>query len=351
MRLEDFDFQLPERLIALRPQRPRDDARLLVVHRSAGSIEDRRMTDLPKLLKRGDVLVFNDTRVLPAKLKAQRASRASDGTTIPIDINLNRRLAADAWSAFARPGKRIRAGDTLELAHDLTASVTEIIGDGEIALRFNCSGQALDELIERTGEMPLPPYINSKRRADDDDRRDYQTVFARETGSVAAPTAGLHFTPELLAALRDCGVEQEAITLHVNAGTFLPVKADDITQHKMHPEFARVPEPVATRIRAAKALGRRCIPVGTTALRTLESASAGRGMLEAFEGDTSIFIKPGYPFVVTDGLVTNFHLPRSTLFMLVCALMGVDLMRAAYHHAISAGYRFYSYGDACLLVP
>ncbi len=353
MKLSDFDFDLPEELIALRPASPRDSARLLVVRGPEGRLEDRSVNDLPELLKSGDILVANDTRVIRAALVGVRPSRgpqaAGQGADVEIEVNLNTRLSASEWSAFARPGKRLKAGDTVQFAGGLTAEVTAK-SEAEVRLGFNRAGADLDVAIEAAGAMPIPPYIASKRAADANDTSDYQTFFARESGSVAAPTAGLHFTPGLLGRLTAAGVRRADVTLHVNAGTFLPVKVDDISEHRMHAEQAEIAAASVGAITAARAAGGRCIPIGTTALRTLESAAAG-GSLQAFNAPTSIFITPGYRFRVADGLMTNFHLPKSTLFMLVSAMMGLDVMKRAYAHAVEKGYRFFSYGDACLLLP
>jgi S-adenosylmethionine:tRNA ribosyltransferase-isomerase len=348
MNVSDFDFDLPEELIALRPARPRDSARLLVVRGPEGRLEDRGVRDLPELLRAGDILVANDTRVLRAALLGRRASRA-EGPDVEIEVNLNSRLSASEWSAFARPGKRLKEGDVIRFGDSLAAKVTAK-SEAEVRLAFDREGAALDAAIEAAGAMPLPPYIVAKRASDAADTSDYQTMFARETGSVAAPTAGLHFTPALLERLAAAGILRETVTLHVNAGTFLPVKSDRVEDHRMHAEHAELSAAAASAIAAARKAGSRCIPVGTTALRTLESAAAS-GELNAFSGDTSIFITPGYKFRVADGLMTNFHLPKSTLFMLVSAMMGLDFMKRAYAHAVKERYRFFSYGDACLLLP
>ena len=348
MKLSDFDFHLPEELIALRPASPRDSARLLVVRGPEGRLEDRHVRDLPELLKSGDILVANDTRVIRAALMGQRPSRG-DGPAVEIEVNLNTRLTDAEWSAFARPGKRLKEGDTIAFLAGLTATITSK-SEAEVRLRFSQSGADLDAAIERAGTMPIPPYIASKRAPDEQDASDYQTLFAREGGSVAAPTAGLHFTADLLERVAAAGIAQTHVTLHVNAGTFLPVKTDDVSEHRMHAEQASIsPETVRT-INASRAAGGRCIPIGTTALRTLESAAAG-GELQAYSDATSIFITPSYRFRVADGLMTNFHLPKSTLFMLVSSMMGLDVMKRAYAHAVEQGYRFFSYGDACLLLP
>ncbi len=344
MQLSDFDFELPQDRIALRPAEPRDSARLLVVRPGQG-LEDQRVRDLPVLLRAGDILVVNETRVIPARLKGRRSRERSD---IAVEATLHQRVAGASWRAFMRPGKKIRAGDRLAFA-DLGATVAEKGRDGEFTLEFDCSGPELDAAIDRVGEMPLPPYIASKRKQDERDRTDYQTVFARREGSVAAPTAGLHFTPELLVRLQDAGVGMARVTLHVGAGTFLPVKTEDLAQHRMHAEWGEITPETADQINAARAAGGRVICVGTTSLRLLESAAGPDGVLPAWTGETDIFITPGRPFRIADGLMTNFHLPKSTLFMLVSALSGLEVMKAAYAHAIAEGYRFYSYGDSSLL--
>ena len=341
MRVELFDFDLPQDRIALRPARPRDSARLLLV--DGPDISDREVLELPGLLRPGDVLVFNDTKVIPAQLEGRRGD-ASIGAT------LHKREGPREWQAFLRNARRARAGDAIDFGAGVSASVVDKAGDGSALLHFH-GDEPVEILLERAGRMPLPPYIASKRPADDDDRADYQTMFARENGAVAAPTAALHFTPRLLDALDARGIGRETLTLHVGAGTFLPVKADDTSGHIMHAEWGRIDEATAERLNAARASGGRMIAVGTTSLRLIESAAGEDGLIRPFEGDTAIFITPGYRFRAIDGLITNFHLPRSTLFMLVSALMGLDVMKAAYAHAIEAGYRFYSYGDASLLLP
>jgi len=341
MRVDLFDFDLPPDRIALRPARPRDAARLLAVQ--GDEISDRQMLDLPQLLRPGDVLVFNDTKVIPAQLEGHRGE-ASIGAT------LHKRDGPREWRAFLRNAKRARVGDTIEFGEGVSASVTAKSDDGSALLHFD-GEEPVELLLERAGRMPLPPYIASKRAADEADREDYQTMFAREEGAVAAPTAALHFTERLLEALDARGVGRETLTLHVGAGTFLPVKADDTAGHVMHAEWGRIDAATAARLNAARASGGRLIAVGTTSLRLIESAADAGGVMQPFEGDTAIFITPGYRFKAVDGLVTNFHLPKSTLFMLVSALMGLDVMKAAYAHAIAAGYRFYSYGDASLLLP
>jgi len=341
MRVDLFDFELPQERIALRPARPRDSARLLLVE--GREIFDRLVSELPDLLRTGDVLVFNDTKVIPAQLEGRRGD-ASIGAT------LHKREGPREWRAFLRNAKRARVGDTIDFGAGVHASVVDKADDGSALLHFH-GDEPVELLLGRAGRMPLPPYIASKRPADDEDRDDYQTMFAREEGAVAAPTAALHFTQRLLEALDARRVGCETLTLHVGAGTFLPVKAEDTSGHKMHAEWGRIDEATAERLNSVRASGRRLIAVGTTSLRLLESAAADDGVIRPFEGDTAIFITPGYRFKVIDGLITNFHLPRSTLFMLVSALMGLDVMKAAYAHAIEAGYRFYSYGDASLLLP
>ena len=341
MRVADFDFDLPAERIALRPARPRDSARLLAVRGS--DISDHQMLDLPGLLRAGDVLVFNDTKVIPAQLEGRRGD-ASIGAT------LHKREGPREWQAFLRNAKRARVGDTIDFGDGVGASVVEKAEDGSALLHFH-GEEAVELLLERAGRMPLPPYIASKREVDERDREDYQTMFAREEGAVAAPTAALHFTPRLLDALDAHGIGRETLTLHVGAGTFLPVKSEKIEDHRMHAEWGRIDAATADRLNDARRSGGRLISVGTTSLRLLESAADDDGTIQPFEGDTAIFITPGYRFKAIDGLITNFHLPRSTLFMLVSALMGLDVMKAAYAHAVDVGFRFYSYGDASLLLP
>ncbi len=341
MRVDDFDFELPSERIALRPARPRDSARLLLVQ--AVEISDYQVLDLPDLLGPGDLLVFNDTKVIPAQLEGHRGE-ASVGAT------LHKREGPREWQAFLRNAKRARVGDRIDFAEGVSASVVDKAADGSALLHFH-GDEPVELLIERAGRMPLPPYIAARRAVDDADRLDYQTMFASEEGAVAAPTAALHFTQRLLDALDRRGVGRETLTLHVGAGTFLPVKAEDTAEHRMHAEWGRIDAATAERLNAVRASGGRLIAVGTTSLRLLESAAGDDGAIRPFEGDTAIFITPGYRFKAIDGLLTNFHLPRSTLFMLVSALMGLDVMKAAYAHAIAAGYRFYSYGDASLLLP
>jgi len=341
MRVDLFDFELPQERIALRPARPRDSARLLLVE--GADISDHQVLGLPGLLRPGDVLVFNDTKVIPAQLEGRRGE-ASIGAT------LHKREGPREWQAFLRNAKRARIGDSIDFGEGVQASLVDKSDDGSALLHFH-GEEPVELLLERAGRMPLPPYIASKRPADEEDRADYQTMFAREEGAVAAPTAALHFTPRLLEALDAAGIGRETLTLHVGAGTFLPVKAEDTSGHKMHAEWGRIDAATADRLNAARATGGRLIAVGTTSLRLLESAAAEDGVIHPFEGDTAIFITPGYRFRAIDGLITNFHLPRSTLFMLVSALMGLDVMKSAYAHAIEGGYRFYSYGDASLLLP
>jgi S-adenosylmethionine:tRNA ribosyltransferase-isomerase len=345
MDVSAFDFELPEDRIALRPAMPRDAARMMVV-RPDGVLEHRKVRDLPEYLGRGDAMVVNDTRVIPARLRGIR-SRA--GLEAGIEILLHRRLAPDRYAVLARPARKLVAGDALAFG-ELKAVIVSRGEAGEAELRFSLSGAALDAAVAAQGEMPLPPYIAGRRKADARDGDDYQTVYARDPGSVAAPTAGLHFTPELLARMDAAGVTRETVTLHVGLGTFLPVTADDTVDHRMHPERATLDAAAAARLNTARAEGGRIAAIGTTSLRTLESAADEADQIHAFDSDTSIFITPGYRFRAVDVLLTNFHLPRSTLFMLVSAFMGLDTMRAAYAEAIALQYRFYSYGDACLLL-
>ena len=342
MRVDLFDFELPPERIALRPARPRDAARLLLVAGS-GPFQDLSVRDLPGLLRAGDVLVFNDTRVIPAQLEGRRGE-AKIGATLHKRIDLRR------WQAFVRNAKRLRLGDTVDFAAGVQALVEARADDGSVTLAF-LGDEPVEVLLERAGQMPLPPYIAGKRPTDAQDQSDYQTMFAAKDGAVAAPTAALHFTPELLAALEAAGIGHETLTLHVGAGTFLPVKVDDTQAHRMHAEWGTISADVAARLNASRKNGNRVIAVGTTSLRLLESAALDDGTISEFSGDTAIFITPGYRFRAVDGLMTNFHLPKSTLFMLVSALMGLERMQAAYAHAITGEYRFYSYGDASLLLP
>ena len=341
MRVDLFDFDLPPERIALRPASPRDSARLLLVRPDA--LQDRIVTDLPGLLEPRDVLVFNDTRVIPAQLEGKRGE-ARVGAT------LHKREGPRDWRAFIRNAKRLREGDRIDFGQGVQAFASDRAEDGSFLLTFE-GEEPVELLLERAGRMPLPPYIAGKRAADARDADDYQTMFAREKGAVAAPTAALHFTPGLMASLEAAGIGHETLTLHVGAGTFLPVKAEDTVDHRMHSEWGRIDAATADRLNDVRAKGGRLIAVGTTSLRLLESAADADGTIRPFDGDTAIFITPGYRFRAVDGLLTNFHLPRSTLFMLVSAMMGRERMQAAYAHAIGAGYRFYSYGDASLLLP
>jgi S-adenosylmethionine:tRNA ribosyltransferase-isomerase len=353
MRVDLFDFDLPPDRIALRPAHPRDAARLMVLAPGQNP-DDRTVRDLPDLLQPGDALVFNDTRVIPAQLKG---IRERDGSVATIAATLHRRLTPERWLAFVKgakklqPGDLVRFGETPEacLLAALHATVLSKDDDG-VVFEFEFSGAYLDEAIARVGHVPLPPYIASKRPEDAQDRADYQTVYARDEGSVAAPTAGLHFTPDLMERLRARGISLHFLTLHVGAGTFLPVKADDTDAHRMHPEYGLVTAETAAALNAVRARGGRIVAVGTTSLRLLESAAAEDGTIGPFAAETSIFITPGYRFRAVDALMTNFHLPRSTLFMLVSAFAGLETMQAAYAHAIATGYRFYSYGDGSLIV-
>lgn len=341
MRVDYFDFELPPEAIALRPASPRDSARMLVAE--GDRLSDRIVRDLPGSLRPGDLLVFNDTRVIPAQLEGLRGE-AKIGAT------LHKREGPRRWRAFIRNAKRLRDGETIDFGNGVTAAATARADDGSFALDFH-GDEPVELLLERAGRMPLPPYIAARRPTDAQDADDYQTMFAREKGAVAAPTAALHFTPELMAALDAAGIGHTTLTLHVGAGTFLPVKAEDTDDHKMHAEWGRIDAATADRLNETRATGGRVIAVGTTSLRLIESASGEDNVVQPFEGDTAIFITPGYRFRGVDGLVTNFHLPRSTLFMLVSALMGVDTMHRTYAHAIAGRYRFYSYGDASLLLP
>ncbi len=341
MRVDAFDFALPPDRIALRPASPRDSARLLVLR--GGGTEDRVVAELPGLLSAGDVLVFNDTRVIPAQLEGRRGEAR-------IGATLHKREGPRSWRAFVRNAKRVRDGDRIDFGSGVAAVAGARGEDGSLLLAFE-GEEPVEILLERAGRMPLPPYIAGRREADARDAEDYQTMFAAEKGAVAAPTAARNITPRLMEALGEAGIRHEILTLHVGAGTFLPVKADDTADHRMHSEWGRIDAATADRLNAARAAGGRIVPVGTTSLRLLESAADETGLVRPFEGDTAIFITPGYRFRATDALITNFHLPRSTMFMLVSALMGLERMRAAYAHAIGEGYRFYSYGDASLLLP
>ncbi len=348
MKVDLFDFELPPDLIALRPVSPRDAARQLIVHPD-GRLSDDQVSGLADQLNPGDVLVFNDTRVIPARLSGRRTGRGDSEPVVEVTLHL--RTAHATWLAFARPGRKLNVGDKIAFADDLAATVGAKNAGGEIELGFDVGGVELDNAIADHGVMPLPPYIASKRATDERDTEDYQTMFAARDGAVAAPTASLHFTDDLMRRIENRGVSHEIVTLHVGAGTFLPVKVDDTANHKMHSEWGEVDAGVADRLNAARAAGGRIIAVGTTALRLLESAAGEDGKLQAWSGTTDIFITPGYRFAAVDGLMTNFHLPRSTLFMLVSAFCGLDTMQAAYAHAIANRYRFYSYGDSSLLWP
>ncbi len=357
MRTDLFDFDLPPDRIALRPVSPRDAAKLLVVKPGAADeFQDWTVRDLPDLLEPGDALVINDTKVIPARLTGRRIGRGEEPR---IEANLHKRIDGSRWRAFVRPAKRLVPGDIVRFGDEgrvcflgqLDATVEEKGDGGEVVLSFAFQGGVLDQAIAERGDMPLPPYIVSKRPADDADRSDYQTLFAKDEGSVAAPTAGLHFTEDLLARLVTRGIALHRVTLHVGAGTFLPVKADDTAGHVMHPEWGQVTAETAEALNRARSVGKRVVAVGTTALRLLESATAEDRVIRPFAGETAIFITPGYRFHAADLLMTNFHLPRSTLFMLAAAFSGLDAMKRAYTHALSNGYRFYSYGDACLLHP
>ncbi len=341
MRVDLFDFALPQELIALRPAVPRDSAKLLKVDGSR--ISDHIVSELPQLLGPKDILVFNDTKVIPAQLTGTRGD-ARIGATLHKRVDLRR------WQAFIRNAKRLRVGEVVDFGMNVSAEAETKLDDGSFILRF-LGEEPVELLLERAGTMPLPPYIASKRAIDARDADDYQTMFAREKGAVAAPTAALHFTDGLLAALVEAGVGNETLTLHVGAGTFLPVKVDETDDHQMHSEWGRIDAETADRLNAARKAGGRVIAVGTTSLRLLESATGADGIIRPFEGDTDIFITPGYKFRAIDGLMTNFHLPQSTLFMLVSALMGLETMQAVYAHAIAGDYRFYSYGDSSLLLP
>ncbi len=341
MKVDLFDFALPPERIALRPAEPRDAARLLVL--DGETTHDRHVGDLPGALRSGDLLVFNDTRVLPAQLEGRRGDAR-------IGVTLHKREGLRRWRAFVRNARRLREGDVVDFGHGVSAIASDRADDGSLAFDF-AGDEPVELLLERAGRMPLPPYIAARRPADARDAADYQTMFARHEGAVAAPTAALHFTPALMAALDMAGVGHTTLTLHVGAGTFLPMKVDDTDDHRMHAEWGQIDAATAARLNAVRAAGGRVIAVGTTSLRLIESATDDAGQVQPFEGDTAIFITPGYRFRGIDGLMTNFHLPRSTLFMLVSALMGIERMQAAYAHAIAQRYRFYSYGDASLLLP
>jgi S-adenosylmethionine:tRNA ribosyltransferase-isomerase len=346
MKVSLFDFDLPEANIALRPAEPRGASRMLVVLQSG--LEDSYVSDLLALLRPGDALVFNDTRVIPGQLTGQRSR---DGWSVDVSATLHMRTSSNGWLAFLKPGRRVKAGDRLNFGEGLEATAGEKNEGGDVELTFDLGGAELDEMIKARGAMPLPPYIAGKREQDARDAVDYQTVYAREDGAVAAPTAGLHFTDELLAKLDAAGIERHFVTLHVGAGTFLPVKVEDTKDHKMHAEIGVVTAETAEALNAVRARGGRIIAVGTTSLRLLETATNSKKVVMPFNGSTSIFLTPGHRFRGADALMTNFHLPKSTLFMLVSAFAGVDTMRSAYAHAIKNNYRFYSYGDSSLLFP
>src|SRR5271169_1048836 len=341
MRLDDFDFDLPRRLIVDHPCEPRDAARLLVIPTS-GRLQDRRISDLPTLLQHGDLLVFNDTKVIPARLVGCRGAAS-------IEVTLHRDLGGGAWRAFVKGARRLRVSDRVVFAEDFAGEVAEKHPEGDLTLRFDLEGEAFHEALARYGSMPLPPYIKRPRGGDPRDRADYQTIFARVEGAVAAPTAGLHFTPALCEALAERGIGSTMLTLHVGPGTFLPVKSADRRVHQMHAEWGLLPTETAKRIAATRRAGGRIVAVGTTSLRLLETAAAETGEVRPFAGATRLFIMPGYRFRAVDLLLTNFHLPRSTLFMLVAALAGLDQIKAAYAHAVARQYSFFSYGDACLI--
>jgi len=342
MKVDAFDFELPPEQIALRPVQPRDSARLLVVDSS--DLQDQRIETLSTLLTPGDIMVFNNTRVIPGRLKGRRGDAA-------IEATLLKAATEDTWHVLARPARKLRPDDRVLFAAGLEAQVLANLGSGEVVLKFNVGGAQLRAKLEVAGDMPLPPYIAGRRAPDDQDRADYQTVFGHQEGAVAAPTAGLHFSPEILSQLDNRRVQRVEVTLHVGGGTFLPIKAEDTDDHPMHAEAGTITDTAAQRINSARAAGGRVIAVGTTALRLLEAAVDEFGAIKPFSGETSLFITPGYKFRAVDLLMTNFHLPKSTLFMLVCAFAGTDTMKAAYRHAIEAGYRFYSYGDGSLLYP
>lgn len=354
MRTDDFDFVLPENRIALRAASPRDTARLLEV--TPQHLVDRVVSELPAVLRKGDVLVFNNTRVIPSALSGLRRR---GNAAAHIHFNLHKRIDPARWRAFARPARKLAIGERLQFGHSSTmcelgsleATIADKYDNGEVELLFDLSGVALDEAIALVGAMPLPPYIEQRRPVDAADASDYQTVYAEKDGAVAAPTAGLHFTEPLMQSLREAGIDMQFLTLHVGAGTFLPVKTDDLDQHQMHSEWGEIAPDVATAINAARQRGGRLIAVGTTVTRLIESAAEADGTIQPFSGETDIFIRPGYKFRAVDAMWTNFHLPRSTLFMLVAAFAGLERMQQAYAHAIASDYRFYSYGDASLLWP
>ena len=352
MRVDEFDFELPEERIALRPAEPRESARLLCVTPGASpELADHHISDLPAQLRPGDILVFNKTRVIPAQLFGRREKDAAFENGTVIGVTLHKRLSEFEWLAFAKPGRKLSVGGWIVFGDIMRAQLLEKREGGEIRILFETDGRPFSDCLAEIGVMPLPPYIAVRRKADQRDALDYQTAYATEPGAVAAPTAGLHFTEELIAELKATGIETAFLTLHVGAGTFLPVKAEDTADHTMHAEWGEIDAETAAKLTSARREGRRIVATGTTSLRLLESAATADGAIQPFSGDTDIFITPGYRFKVTDLLITNFHLPRSTLFMLVSAFSGLDTMKRAYDHAVKTGYRFYSYGDACLLSP
>jgi len=341
MNLADFDFELPRGMIADRPCEPRDAARLLLI-RASGGLEDRRIADLPALLRPGDLLVFNDTKVIPARLVGRRGAAV-------VEVTLHQDLGGGVWRTFAKGARRLRVGDRLVFAEGFAADVAEKHPEGDVSLRFGLEARAFRDALARYGSMPLPPYIKRPRGGDPRDHVDYQTIFARTEGAVAAPTAGLHFTPALLEALAERGIRRTMLTLHVGPGTFLPVKTADPRDHRMHAEWGTLPPETAERIATTRRAGGRIVAVGTTSLRLLESAAAENGEIRPFAGETRLYVLPGHRFRAIDMLLTNFHLPRSTLFMFVAALTGIERIKTAYAHAVATGYRFFSYGDACLI--
>lgn len=347
--LEQFDFELPEERIALHPANPRDSARMLAAQNSEDKLIDSHISDIGNYLKSGDVLVFNNSRVIPAALSAIRFARDATGRDVEVSVNLLKRQRSDTWLAMLKPARRIRVGDELHFEEDLTAKV-EALAQGQSELVFCEGGDVLDDKIDEIGAPPLPPYILSKRERVDKDKADYQTHFAEEKGSVAAPTAGLHFTPELISKLKAKGVIFTPLTLHVGAGTFLPLTKKQLEANRLHFENYTISRETAQIVNTARRDGRRIIPIGTTALRTLEAVARRGQILTPCSGNTDIFIRPNYEFKMADGIITNFHLPKSSLFMLVCAFMGIERMQAIYRHAIANDYRFFSYGDACLLL-
>ena len=348
LKLSDFDFELSEELIALRPASPRDASRLLVVDVKAGALKDLVFSQLPSQLRRGDVLVFNSSKTIPAALKGMRSKRDINSPNVPIFLNLHKQVSQTIWKAFAKPFKRLIAGDFMEFASDFGAIVKDKYDGGEVLLEFNCTPLEFEDRLQKYGQMPIPPYISQKRAADSQDATDYQTIYSNELGSVATPTAGLHFTDQIFERLEEIGVERHNITLHVGAGTFLPVKSDNIQEHKMHEEWFEVDQKTAESLNKAKKEGRRIICVGTTSLRALESSLNEERKIVAQTKNTSIFLHPGKKIYFVDGLISNFHLPKSTLLMLLSAFCGTENVKLAYNHAIKLRYRFFSYGDAGL---